>query len=96
MRYSLLRVDPDSSMPIMGFMPAAEVERLISELSDVCVCFTLNAVDAPLFSGVRTYANAHKWREADNLNRFYVLTTVDAEPEIFEPRDLFEWAGVNV
>lgn len=92
MRYSTLKVNEKYAAPIVGFVPASEVERIMSEMSNVCVCFTLNSVDAPLFSGVRTYANAEMWRNADVLNRFFMLATVDAEPEIFEPQDLFEYA----
>lgn len=93
MKYSTLKVNAEYAAPIIGFMPASEVERIVSEMSNVCVCFTLNSVDAPLFSGVRTYANAETWRNADVLNRFFMLVTVDAEPETFEPRDLFEYAA---
>lgn len=58
----------------------------------VYVCFELNSVDAPILRGVRTYAHAMLWRDADLANRFIVGCAVDVEAEVIPPRDLFEWA----
>lgn len=60
-----------------------------------CACFELNAVDAPILRGVKSYDRAMAWRNADLLNRYFVLFTLDAEPEVSPPRDLFEWAARN-
>jgi hypothetical protein len=62
---------------------------------NVCVCFELNAVDAPHLRGVKSFERAMAWRDADLTNRYFVLCAVDAEPEVVPPRDLFEWARQN-
>lgn len=92
MKYSLLKVNPESEEPIMGIMPASEVEHIIVKMRDVCACFELNGVDAPILRGVKSYGRAMAWRNADLLNRYFVIFTLDAEPEVSPPRDLFEWA----
>ena len=59
----------------------------------IFACFELNAVDAPILRGLKTFARAMDWRDADLANRFMVGFTVDREPEVRPPRDLFEWAA---
>lgn len=64
-------------------------------MTDVCVCFELNTVHAPLLRGVKSYARAMQWSDEDMLNRYFVLCAVDSEPEVKPPRDLFEWAKMH-
>jgi hypothetical protein len=60
--------------------------------NDIFACFELNAIDAPILRGLKTYGKAVKWRDADLLNRYIVGYCVDRDEETFPPADLFEWA----
>jgi len=61
----------------------------------IFACFELNDVDAPILRALKTYALALSRRDADLMNRYIIGFTVDREPEIVPPRDLFEWAEQN-
>lgn len=62
----------------------------------VWCCFELNGVDTPILRAVKSYSLAAAWLEADRLNRYITPFTVDQEPEIFPPRDMFEYAVQDV
>lgn len=78
---------------MIGIIPASEVEHIIAKMRDVCACFELNGLDAPILRGVKSYARALDWRNADLANRYFVCFALDAEPEVSPPRDLFEWSA---
>lgn len=60
---------------------------------NVYACFELNGVDTPILRGAKSYGLALAWRNADLMNRYFVCFTLDTEPEVLPPRDLFEWAA---
>lgn len=60
---------------------------------DVFACFELNFVDAPILRGLKTYAKAIAWRDANLSDRFIVGFCVDRDPEVVLPENLFQWAA---
>lgn len=60
---------------------------------NVYACFEFNGCGAPILRAIKTYALAMDWRDADLMNRYLVGFTLDADPEIIPPRDLFEYAA---
>lgn len=59
----------------------------------VYVCFELNECDASILRGVKSYAKAMSWRDENLADRFIVGYTVDRDPEVVLPDNLFQWAA---
>lgn len=61
-------------------------------IQDVYACFETCWIDTPTLRGIKTYAKALTWRDADMLNRFIIGFPLDSDPEVIPPQDLFEYA----
>lgn len=59
----------------------------------VAVCFEVNGVDTPILRGVKTYGRAMAWRNQDYAQRYFVLYTVDHDPDI--PREPASMAALR-